>query len=176
LQNTGTSLLETFDMLQIRDHVELIRQAAYMQRTPQTMPVNPDDACRVCQQTKLTFEPPCLYCTQCGQRIKRGQVYHTTPPEVDNKAFWCHSCFSGHNGDKVPYDGAPEGFVAKPSFIKKKNDEEIEEGWVQCDHCNMWVHMICGLFNKGRNDKDVHYLCPDCLLRVSSQARWINGL
>jgi E1A/CREB-binding protein len=46
---------------------------------------------------------------------------------------------------------------------KRKNDEEIEEGWVQCDHCEGWVHQICGMFNKGRNNHDVHYLCPDCL-------------
>ncbi len=47
---------------------------------------------------------------------------------------------------------------------KRKNDEEIEEGWVQCDHCEGWVHQICGMFNKGRNNNDVHYLCPDCLI------------
>lgn len=34
---------------------------------------------------------------------------------------------------------------------------------MQCDHCEGWVHQICGMFNKGRNNTDVHYLCPDCL-------------
>lgn len=42
---------------------------------------------------------------------------------------------------------------------------ELEEGWVFCDACDSWVHQICGLFNKGRNNKDDHYNCPDCLLK-----------
>lgn len=35
---------------------------------------------------------------------------------------------------------------------------------MQCDHCERWVHQICGLFNKGRNDDDMPYICPMCLL------------
>lgn len=53
--------------------------------------------------------------------------------------------------------------VKKSELTKHKNDTEIEEPWVQCDNCQGWVHQICGLFNKGRNKEDVHYLCPDCL-------------
>jgi len=60
------------------------------------------------------------------------------------------------------------GYVIKKDLQKKKNDEEVEEGWVQCDCCDNWVHMICGLFNKGKNDQNVHYLCPTCLVDVSS--------
>ena len=41
---------------------------------------------------------------------------------------------------------------------------QVEEGWVQCDRCEGWVHQICGLFNKGRNNEDAGYLCPHCLL------------
>ena len=40
---------------------------------------------------------------------------------------------------------------------------QSEEGWVQCDQCERWVHQICGLFNKGRNTQDTHYMCPMCL-------------
>lgn len=58
------------------------------------------------------------------------------------------------------------GFVFKKDLQKKKNDDEVEEGWVACDCCDNWVHMICGLFNKGRNDQNVHYLCPYCLQQV----------
>jgi hypothetical protein len=58
------------------------------------------------------------------------------------------------------------GSVRKADLQKKKNDDEVEEGWVQCDACESWVHQICGLFNKGKNDQNVHYLCPKCLILV----------
>jgi hypothetical protein len=62
------------------------------------------------------------------------------------------------------------GWVRKADLQKKKNDDEIEEGWVQCDACESWVHQICGLFNKGKNDQNVHYLCPKCLMLVRGAA------
>ena len=74
---------------------------------------------------------------------------------------WCHGCYQDQKGDKILMDGAP---IKKSDLQKRKNDEEIEEGWVQCDACELWVHQICGMFNKGRNNNDVHYLCPECLL------------
>ena len=55
--------------------------------------------------------------------------------------------------------------MLKEHLIKVKNDEESEEGWVQCDQCERWVHQICGLFNKGRNSEETPYICPECLLR-----------
>ena len=54
--------------------------------------------------------------------------------------------------------------VRKSELEKRKNDDEQEEGWVACDACGAWVHMICGLFNKGRNDDDMNYHCPKCLI------------
>ena len=51
---------------------------------------------------------------------------------------------------------------------KKKNDDDIDEGWVMCDACDGWVHQVCGLFNKGQNEQDTHFLCPHCLLSVST--------
>ena len=54
--------------------------------------------------------------------------------------------------------------VKKAELEKRKNDDEQEEGWVQCDLCSAWVHMICGLFNKGRNNEEMPYHCPECLL------------
>lgn len=71
-----------------------------------------------------------------------------------------------HKGDRVPFEGSQTGYVRKGEIAKRKNDEEIEEYWVQCDCCEGWVHQICGLFNKGRNDAHTTYLCPDCLHRV----------
>jgi hypothetical protein len=64
------------------------------------------------------------------------------------------------------------GQVRKADLQKKKNDDEVEEGWVQCDACESWVHQICGLFNKGKNDQNVHYLCPKCLILVRGWSGW----
>jgi E1A/CREB-binding protein len=159
----------------------MIRNAAQLAaRTPgaaaaAAKPVNPEDACTVCNQGRLLFEPPCLYCTQCGQRIKRGQTYHATPPEVELKAFWCHGCFSEHKGDRIPYDGVQDGYLVKSWMVKTKNEQNIEEAWVQCDSCNAWVHQICGLFNRGRNDQNTHYLCPACLIVVGVGDAWGGG-
>ena len=54
--------------------------------------------------------------------------------------------------------------IRQAELEKRRNDEETEEGWVECSRCERWVHQICGLFNKGRNDESVPYICPMCLL------------
>ncbi len=41
---------------------------------------------------------------------------------------------------------------------------------MQCDVCELWVHQICGLFNKGRNKEDTPYVCPSCLLEGEPEA------
>lgn len=48
MQNTGTSLLETFDALGIRLHVDLIRNAASVARSAQG-PLLPDQASETCK-------------------------------------------------------------------------------------------------------------------------------
>lgn len=186
----------------------------------------------------------------CCQRIKRGQVYYATPPEVETKGCWCHACFTDMKGERLPWagdtlrkadlvrrrlllfavcccmlwfiascgvcvhaledwgclmDGGREALASclhccnfpsgrllccrvrhesvfsvilrsharhaeacppphpgRPQ-VKRKNEEEVEEAWVQCDCCLRWVHQICGLFNKGQNSTQNHYLCPECL-------------
>ncbi len=88
------------------------------------------------------------------------QVYHSfISKEV--KGNWCHNCFSEEKRDTLECDGHR---VRKVDAVKQKNDFEQEEGWVECDHCGRWVHQICGLFNKGSNNANVTYMCPDCLI------------
>lgn len=162
MQNTGTSLLETFTAEQIKLHLELVRSAQAQVKAGQAPPLNPSDMCTVCQCTKLLYEPPVIYCSLCGLKIKRGQTYYSTPADMgDFKGSWCHGCFTEQKGDRIMIDGTS---IKKTDLLKRKNDEEIEEPWVACDNCEGWVHQICGLFNKGRNDNTRHYLCPDCLI------------
>jgi hypothetical protein len=72
-------------MAQLRTHIgrvreEVTRLAAKSSGSAAAAYADPKDICTVCKQSKFTFEPPCLYCTQCGQRIRRGQTFHCTPP------------------------------------------------------------------------------------------------
>uniref|UniRef100_A0A7S0VK33 histone acetyltransferase n=2 Tax=Polytomella parva TaxID=51329 RepID=A0A7S0VK33_9CHLO len=76
--------------------------------------------------------------------------------------YWCHPCYQEIKTDRITLTDGSQ--IRKTDLIKRKNDDVVEEGWVQCDACNAWVHMICGLFNKGRNARGVAYLCPECLL------------
>jgi len=48
---------------------------------------------------------------------------------------------------------------AQSDLEKKRNDEETEEGWVQCDHCN---------------DEDMPYICPMCLLDGAPRAAYVT--
>lgn len=85
-RNTGTSLLETFTLEQLEMHLSLTHEAAAPARQAQaSRPHNPqeDTTCMVCQVTKLTFEPATLYCSTCGNKIKRSQTYYTVPPSYD---------------------------------------------------------------------------------------------
>ena len=76
------------------------------------------------------------------------------------KGNWCHNCFSEEKRETLECEGVR---VRKTDCKKQKNDFEQEEAWVECDHCRRWVHQICGLFNKGSNNSEVTYMCPDCL-------------
>lgn len=88
------------------------------------------------------------------------QNYYTTPNvKGEARGYWCHACYS-ERGDHIEMEGSA---LRKTELEKKRNDEETEEGWVQCDQCERWVHQICGLFNKGRNTESTNYLCPHCL-------------
>lgn len=170
-ESCGTSLLEFFSEQQIETHVAKLRSKdpALMQvkGVPKQQPgFDPFQAqemesnCKVCELNRLTFEPPSLYCFGCGQRIKRNQVFYGTPFNHEIKGVWCHPCYQDIKTETVPLDGFN---IRKAELEKRKNDDEVEEGWVQCDQCEGWVHQICGLFNKGRNDQNRGFLCPFCL-------------
>ncbi|RYG69564.1 hypothetical protein EON64_02390 [archaeon] len=58
----------------------------------------------------------------------------------------------------------PDCQFGKHELAKKKHTEEHDEGWVQCESCQRWVHQVCSLFNSRRNVGDeVSFVCPTCL-------------
>ncbi|GMH17538.1 hypothetical protein Nepgr_019379 [Nepenthes gracilis] len=163
----GVSLTELFTPEQIREHITGLRQwvgqskakAEKNQAMEHTMSEN---SCQLCAVERLTFEPPPIYCTPCGARIKRNATYYTVGTG-DTRHYFCIPCHNEARGDTIVVDGA---VILKSKLEKKKNDEETEEWWVQCDKCEAWQHQICALFNGRRNDGgQAEYTCPNCYIQ-----------
>jgi E1A/CREB-binding protein len=92
------------------------------------------------------------------QKIKQDAIYFTDGTKQNH---WCESCFSLAKAAEPFYldDGTR---VFKKDLQEFKNDAVAEEGWVNCDKCNSWVHQICGLFNGRTNNANATYTCPKC--------------
>ncbi|KAF8407379.1 hypothetical protein HHK36_006510 [Tetracentron sinense] len=162
----GVSLTELFTPEQIREHIVGLRrwvgQSKVKAEKNQAMEHSmSENSCQLCAVEKLTFEPPPIYCTPCGARIKRNAMYYTMGTG-DTRHYFCIPCYNEARGDTVDVDGTG---VSKARLEKKKNDEETEEWWVQCDKCEAWQHQICALFNGRRNDGgQAEYTCPNCYI------------
>ncbi|KAL4195719.1 hypothetical protein AMTRI_Chr04g242490 [Amborella trichopoda] len=164
----GVSLTELFTPEQIREHITGLRQwvgqskskAEKNQAMEQLMGEN---SCQLCAVDKLSFEPPPIYCTPCGIRIKRNAIYYTMGTG-DTRHCFCIPCYNEGRGENLEVDGF---IVSKAKLEKKRNDEETEEAWVQCDKCEAWQHQICALFNSRRNEGgQAEYMCPNCYIQV----------
>lgn len=86
-----------------------------------------ENSCQLCAVEKLTFEPPPLYCSLCGGRIKRNANYYAVG-SGDTRHYFCVPCYNDSRGDSIEVEGTP---YLKARFERKKNDEETEE-WVSC--------------------------------------------
>ena len=101
------------------------------------------------------------------QQIKRHATYFTDRAKQNN---WCEGCFNHLKEDQpIMLD---DGTEARKSDLQEcKNDALPEEGWVNCDHCNSWVHQVCSLFNGRVNKTGARYTCPNCYLSKGSVGR-----
>ncbi|KAG5392416.1 hypothetical protein IGI04_022379 [Brassica rapa subsp. trilocularis] len=191
----GVSLTEYFTPEQVREHIRGLRQwigqdeflraqlrCSVKQFSPHYLKnkVNAEknqamensmneNSCQLCAVEKLTFEPPPIYCTPCGARIKRNAMYYTVV-SGEHRHYFCIPCYNGSRGDTILAEGTS---MPKARLEKKTNDEETEEWWVQCDKCEAWQHQICALFNGRRNDGgQAEYTCPNCyILEVEHNER-----
>ncbi|CAN6458477.1 unnamed protein product [Victoria cruziana] len=160
----GVSMIELFTPEQVRDHILSLRQwvgqsKAKAEKNQAMEHSMSENSCQLCAVEKLTFEPPPIYCSTCGARIKRNAMYYTTG-SADTRHYFCIPCYNEVRTDSIEVDGVP---CQKARMEKKKNDEETEEWWVQCDKCEAWQHQICALFNGRRNDGgQAEYTCPNC--------------
>ena len=84
-----------------------------------------ENSCQLCRVEKLTFEPPPIYCSPCGARIKRNAPYYTVGTG-DTRHFFCIPCYNESRGETIEVEG--QTFL-KAKLEKKRNDEETEE-WV----------------------------------------------
>ncbi|PPR89132.1 hypothetical protein GOBAR_AA31552 [Gossypium barbadense] len=50
-----------------------------------------ENSCQLCAVEKLTFEPPPIYCSTCGARIKRNAMYYTMGAG-DTRHYFCIPC------------------------------------------------------------------------------------
>ncbi|KAK9097644.1 hypothetical protein Syun_024689 [Stephania yunnanensis] len=160
----GVSLTELFTPEQIKQHITGLRQwvgqsKAKAEKNQAMEHSMSENSCQLCAVEKLTFEPPPIYCTPCGARIKRNAMFYTMG-SGDTRHYFCIPCYNEARGDTIEVDGT---VIPKARLEKKRNDEETEEWWVQCDKCEAWQHQICALFNGRRNDGgQAEYTCPNC--------------
>ena len=92
------------------------------------------------------------------QRIKRNASYYTDRTKQNH---WCDACFSEKKAnDPIHLDDGTE--IYKKDLQEFKNDALPEEGWVNCDDCQSWVHQICSLFNGRTNKSTARFTCPAC--------------
>ncbi|XP_078439698.1 histone acetyltransferase of the CBP family 1 isoform X2 [Wolffia australiana] len=162
----GVSLTELFTPEQIRDHINSLKrwvgQSKAKAEKNQAIQCLSENSCQLCAVERLTFDPPPIYCSPCGARIKRNAPYYTVGTG-ETRHFFCTHCYNESRGDSIEVEGTSH---LKARFEKKKNDEETEEWWVQCDKCEAWQHQICALFNGRRNDGgDAEYTCPNCYMK-----------
>nr|AAG60059.1 p300/CBP acetyltransferase-related protein 2 [Arabidopsis thaliana] len=169
----GVSLTELFTPEQVREHIRGLRQwvgqsKAKAEKNQAMEHSMSENSCQLCAVEKLTFEPPPIYCTPCGARIKRNAMYYTVGAG-DTRHYFCIPCYNESRGDTILAEGTP---MPKARLEKKKNDEETEEWWVQCDKCEAWQHQICALFNGRRNDGgQAEYTCPYCFIAEVEQSK-----
>ena len=90
-------------------------------------------------------------------------MFHHVPSVVGEvrRDAWCNPCYNAIQG----YVNVEGQQFPKQQLVKKKNDDDLEEPWVQCDYCEDWYHQICVLFNGRKNEGgSAPFTCPNCIL------------
>ncbi|CAN8259549.1 unnamed protein product [Cochlearia groenlandica] len=166
----GVSLIELFTPEQVEEHIRGLRQwvghsKIKAEKNKAMGLFMSENSCQLCAVERLAFEPTPIYCTPCGARIKRNAMHYTVVAG-ESRHYVCIPCYNEARTNAVSVDGTN---VPKSRFEKKKNDEEVEESWVQCDKCQAWQHQICALFNGRRNHGQAEYTCPNCYIQEVEQ-------
>ncbi|XP_073221147.1 histone acetyltransferase HAC12-like isoform X2 [Cicer arietinum] len=147
------SLIDLFTRDQIKEHINSLRK--------ESVQTTVDGTCQLCTMKAFYFEPVQIYCLHCQTRIKRNAKYFCIKgEESDAERCFCSSCYNRSKGGCIIFNGTS---VCKTLFEQKKNDEVLEEPWVECNKCERWQHQICALYNSKRDlDCTAEYTCPFC--------------
>lgn len=120
--------------------------------------------CALCNSGCLSLEPSLLICsgTVCsGTKIRRNMNYYCTP---DGTRTWCQKCYPtlptvipNDEGDAM----TQHELLHKRDLLKRRNDEDAVERWVDCTKCKRGVHEMCAFVDEFSHDRD-NFLCPIC--------------
>ncbi|TVU07671.1 hypothetical protein EJB05_41036 [Eragrostis curvula] len=164
----GISLMEFFTPEQVYDHILSLRQwvgqsKAKAEKNQAIGHSGNENACQLCKVERLTFEPPPIYCSPCGSRIKRNAPYYVGTISESGRYNFCAPCYNESRIDSIFVDSIQ---FLKSKLEKKRNNDELEEAWVACDKCKRWQHQICALFNAKRNEEEeAEFTCHDCYIQ-----------
>jgi E1A/CREB-binding protein len=78
-----------------------------------------ENTCQLCAVERLTFEPPPIYCTPCGSRIKCNAMYYTIRTG-ELRHYICIPCFNEARGETIEVEG----------YVVAKIMLEATEEWV----------------------------------------------
>lgn len=116
--------------------------------------------CSLCKQGCLRQEPSLLVChgRHCGgAKIRKGSMYYLTP---DGCRQWCERCFTSLP-PVLSQPSASDAPLYKQYLLKRKNNEEIVEDWIDCTTCGVSVHAVCAMHNSSA-DATKSFTCPTC--------------
>lgn len=115
--------------------------------------------CQMCKQGCLFHEPALMVCqsVHCGgTRLRKGADYFVS---ADGHRHYCQRCYVSL-APVLPGTSENDPCRYKQDLLKRKNDEEIAEKWINCSKCSAGVHAICAMHNGYVHDG--HYLCVEC--------------
>ena len=121
--------------------------------------------CAICNQGCLSLEPTLLICNgpQCvGAKVRKGATYYVAP---DGSCIFCQRCHAGLSAVLPHANKLEDESICryKRDLLKRKNDEEVVESWLNCSQCHLAVHRMCAMHNPYAHNEE-NYLCPSCVV------------
>ncbi len=116
--------------------------------------------CQMCKQGCLYHEPALMVChgAQCeGTRLRKGSVYYVS---ADGNRHYCQRCYTNLT-PVIPGMSENDPCRYKQALLKRFNNEEIAEEWLNCSKCSIGVHSICAMHN-GYVHNESDFLCLEC--------------